>query len=445
MELPRPIANLIDHANSLDMTGQERIFTLEVMVVTPTDQIPMILPNGFARLSLFAKNFSDDARIKGQLQPGVYNKSVLPYKDNLFIEMVEREGMNQVMRRFRAIPMGDANPEQQGGNTALANLSSKDEVNMITVTFQLLEVGFALLKNEQVADIHLMSTLKDVLHFQLTKFGKELTFSGGDAFRGVDIEQPVDNDRIFKQVVIPAAVPLIRLGQYFQAHDEFGIYNTGLGMYYRKGMWYIYPLHRWGRYEKARKVLDIYRLPENVIPTLKHSYFVNGRTVTVLSTGGGATGDGRDIDRQNKGTGKRVISPDAVMGETGRYYNKGQAMTTRQDSLSEYQTAKRASGEEMVGYHGKPTNNLCKLLSENAENDNTDISVEWHNSYGLLIEPGMACRFFYMSGNDSLMYKEGTVQFIRTEYRMDTESTHPVFREHSVVGLSISKEEQSAE
>jgi hypothetical protein len=446
MELPRPIANLIDHANSIDNSGNERIFTMEVTVVTPTDQIPMILPSGFARLSAFATKLSDDARVIGQLQPGVYNDSVLPYKDNLYIEIVEREGMNQVMRRFRATPMGDANPAQQGGNTALANLASKDDINMISVTFQIFEVGFALLKNELIADVHLMTNLKDVLHYQLTKYGKMLELTGGDAFRGVDIEDPIDNDRIFKQVAIAPPIPLIRLGQWLQAHDEFGIYSTGLGMYYRKGMWYIYPLHRMGRYEKARKVLDVYRLPENVIPTLKNSYFVNGRTVTVLSTGGGNTKDGRDIDRQNKGTGKRVISSDAVMGEVGRYYNKGQALTTRQDSLSEYQTAKRASGEEMIPFHASPTNNLCKVLSENALNDNTDIVVEWHNSYGLLIEPGMPCRFFYMNGNNALMYKEGTVQHIKTEYRMDTESAgHPVFREHSAIGLSISKEEMSAE
>ena len=442
MDMPRPIANLIDHANSIDV-GTERLFQMDATVVTPVDQIPLLIPTGFARLSHFAAAHSDDAEIAAQIQPGVYMRDILPYKDNLYIEVVERVGLTQKVTRYRGIPKGDANPEMQGGNSALANLTGKDETNMITVNFQLIEIGFSVLKTVLVADTLLMTKLKDVLHGQLTKYGQELTLTGPDAFRGVNIEEPVDNDKFFRHVAIPSAVPLHKLGVYIQEHEEFGLYSTGFGMYYRKGMWYIYPVRRTGSYESARKVLDVYRVPENVMPTLQRSYFVNGRCLTVLSTGGGDTNDGRDIDRQNRGTGKRVISPDAVMGEQGYYYNKGQALTTREDSLSEFQTGKRASGEELIPFHGTPTSNLCKVLSESSLNDVTDVAVEWHNSDCTLIEPGMVCRYYYMSG-DVLMYKEGRVTFIRTDYRKDTESTQPVFREHSLLGLSISKDSEQA-
>jgi hypothetical protein len=446
MELPKPIANIIAHANAIDATGTERLFNVDANIITPTQQIPLLVPNGFARLSNFAGANSDDARLKAQIQPGVYMRDVLPHKDNLYIEVIERVGFKQVMKRYRCVPLGDGNPEQQGGNSSLADLGTKDDINMVTVTFQLLETGFALLKNEMVADVMLMPTLYDVMHGQLTEYGVKVTVTGADAFKGVDIERPVDNERSFSHVAIGPAVPLVKLGSWLQEHDEFGVYSTGLGQYYRKGMWWIYPLYRLGRYETAPKVLNIYRVPENVIPTLKRSYFEDGKAITVLSTGGGSQKDGSDIKRQNVGTGKRVISSDAVMGETGRYYNKGQAVTTRQDSLSEYQTAKRASGEEMVPFHGTPTNNICKMLTQNAKNDGNSIQVAWHNSDSSLIVPAMPVRYYYMSGSDKLVYREGTTQYIRCEWQMDTENVgQPVFREHSAIGIFLSDEELAGE
>jgi hypothetical protein len=452
MEMPKPIANIIAHANAIDAVGVERVFTVDAMIVTPTEQIPLLIPNGFACLSLFGPahgggiSHSDNARIKAQIQPGVYMRKVLPSKDNLFIEVTERVGITQIMRRWRAVPLGDANPEMQGGNSSLADLSTKDETNMITVTFQLFETGYALLRNELVADTLLMTTLKDLLHGILTQYGSNLSLTGADAFKGVNIEEPVDNARVFSHVAIPAAVPLVKLAMWLQEHDEFGFYSTGLGCYYRKGMWWIYPLYRTGRYEKAPKVLNVYRVPEDVIPSLKRSYYLEGKVLTVLSTGGGATKDGSDIKKQNVGTGKRIITADAAMAETGVYYNKGQAMTTRADSLSEYQTSKRASGEEMMAYHAEPTNNICKHLSENARNDGNLVQVAWHNSDASLIEPGMAVRYFYMSGSNNLVYKEGTVHFIKSEWQMDTQSAgQPTFREKALLGLFISDDEVPAE
>lgn len=445
MELPRPLVNLVDQANAIDIMSSERLFNLTAIIITPVQQITLEIPNGMAHYCAFGRSHSDDIKIKGQLGPGVYQQDILPYRDNLYIEVCRIEGYTQTVKRYRATPLGDSNPRLQGGSTTFADLKSKDQLNLITVTFQLMDPGYAILKNETVGDILMMTTLRDVLHGELTKYGETLGLTGADAFKGVDIEEPIDNDRIFRQVVIPAApsVPLRQLGDWVQKHDEFGFYATGLGQYYRKGMWYIYPLFRTGRYEKAKKVLDVYRLPENVFPTLKNTYFVNGRSLTVLSTGVAKQADGSDIDRQNMGTGKRVVSSDAVVGEVGKYYGKGQALTTRKDSLSEFQTAKRASGEEIIPFHGTPTNNICKLLSQNAFNDGSVVTVSWHNSDGSLITPGMPVHYYYVGDNDSLMYKEGTVLTLRSECQMDTQSVKPVFREHSSLEIFLNDEEKA--
>lgn len=437
MEVPKPLANLVSYANSVEQGASERLFTMSAMIITPTDQIPLLIPTGFACLSLFGIHHADDMKLKAQLQPGVYQNSVLTNKDNLYIEIVERQGYTQTKYRFRAFPLHDSSAAMSANNTALADLTTKDSLNMVEVQFQLMDIGYAKLRTETVADHMLMCTLDNVLHYQLTKFGEQLNLTGADAFRGVDIEYPFDNTRVFKQVIIPP-MPLSKLAEFLQQDDQFGFYSRGMSSYYRKGMWYIFPPLKIGRYDSARKVANIYALPSDVFPTLKNSWFEDDKVLTILSTGEGDNTDGSDIHKLNHGSGKRVISPDAVMGETGRYYAKGQALTTRADSLSEYKTSQRGSGEENIPFHATPTNNLCKLLSQNAYTDGSIVSRTWHNSSRNRIVPGMPCRYYFMNGSDAMMYREGTIVSIRSEYQQDTQNPgQPVFREHSSMEMFL--------
>ena len=444
MEAPRSLQNLIDFVKFVENTQKnERKFNMSAMAITPNAQIPLLLPNGFAKLSSFVTGRADNASIRVQIQPGIYQQDILPHRDNLIIEVVERQESDQVMYKFRAIPVGTDDPTMEGNHTATANMKAYDEANMVTIEFQLIELGFAKLRNLPAHDIFLMSTLEGAMHDKLCEAGESLNLHGADAWRGVNFELPIDNDRVFKQVIIPFGTRLIDLALFLQDNEEFGVYNTGCGMFYRKGMWYIYPLYRDGRFEKARRVLNVYRLPQNVFPTLHNTWIADDRSVTIFSTGDSINVDNTDVKRQNNGVGKRVITSDAAMGEVGRYYNKGVAVTTSQDSLSEYRTSTRASGEEWVPTEILPTGNLCKHLSESALNDINSTTVSWHNSNGSLIDPAMPVRYYYMSGAESLVYKEGSVGAIRTEYQMDTESLEPVFREHSALVLLVNSEEHA--
>lgn len=440
MEVPRSLSNLVAYANSVDQNGSGRVFTLSAMLITPSEQIPLILPTGLAKLSGFDTNTSDDGRLKAQIQPGVYQNNVIPYKDNLYVEVTKRVGYQQTMTRYRCIPLGTPDNAMQANNTSLADLSTKDNINMVQVTFQLMDPGYAVLRNELVADNFLMSSLPDALHNLLANSQEKIKFTDADAWKGVDIELPCDNPRIFTQIIVNPPIPLIQLPRWIQNSEQFGFYSKGLGCYYRKGRWYVYPLMKIGRYETARRVANIYLLPENAFPTLKNTWFWEGNVLTILSTGGIASADDSgDIDKQNTGAGKRVVSPDALMGEVGQYYSKGQALTTRQDSVSEYKTSSRASGEELTPFAATASNNLCKHLTQNAHNEGTTLTRTWHNSDTDQIEPAMPCRVFYMD-KDRMMYREGTIWSVRGETQPDTQSVDPHFREHAVMQMFISNQ-----
>lgn len=438
MEMPRALANIIEFARTVNSYQNYTMSTLSAMIITPdNEQIELIMPKGMSRFSMYALNRSDDLRIKGQLQPGVYMNKVLKNKDNLYLEITERQGLTQVTQKYRATPKGDANPQMEGNSVKLANMDAKDFLNIVEVEFQLMEPGYAILKNRIITDKHLMSTVRDALQYQLIKFGKELQLIGADAWRGVDIEEPVDNTRIFPVIDISPPIPLKDLGQWLQDNDQFGFYSKGFGMYYRKGMWYIFPLFKMGRYETARKVLNIYRIPQDVIPTLEVTHFTEGKVTTILSTGEAKHLDGSDIVKQNKGTGKRIVSPDAVMGETGGYYNKGVHLSTRADTLSEYKTSNRGSGEDAAPFSAEPTNNLAKHLSANAFTEGNTETIQWMNSDHSKLEPGMPVRFFFLTG-DVLSYKEGTLLGARTEHVRDQQTPNDLkFRQSTALSLFL--------
>lgn len=442
MSLPTPIANIITQATRVDSVTVDRVYGLGVTIVTPREQLTLTTVSGMAIMSMFGVNHSDDIRINGLMAPGLYLNKVLANKDNLYAEVITRIGLTQTVTRYRAIPLGDGDPRVAGSHTSLNNLSSIDSINMVEVTFQLMDPGYSLLKNELVADINLMATVKDVMRYHLTKFGEGLPLLEADSFRGVDIVEPIDNEKIYKQIIIPPSTKLIHLPRFLQTNDEYGVYSTGLGSYYRKGMWYVYPLFRTGIYNNSPKVLDIYKLPDNVAPTLKRSYLTDrDRVTTIITTGIGKVINDKDISKQNKGVGKRIMSSDILTGDTGYYYKNGLGLLTREDSVSEFKTSSRGSTEEYVAFDPKPTNNICNALSLNALNEGYILEIQWDNSDYKLVKPGMPLRYFYLDDSNRLVYVEGTVLGIRVESIKDNQNpANLVFREKSKLQLWLSSE-----
>ena len=436
MQFPKPIRNLLEQARRTSQKGQTRLVRLKATLITPTQHIPLLIPTGFSRYSNFENNNSDDHRISGHLQPGAYFNNILPYKDNLLMEVIEAEGGKQKATVYRCTPLGDTNPSQGGQHSALANMDALNNRNVIPLEFQLMDPGYDLMRNKLVDRIVLMGKLDDVMHSLLTEQGEQLGLTGPNQFRGVDIEKPIDNEQIFEHILIPQGTRLVKLPEFLQKDTHYGVYSKGLGAYYRKGMWYVYSLFKLGRYKNAQKTIDFYRLPEDAVPTLESTYYVNNDGIIVLATGSGGQQDGRDITRQNQGTGSRIINPDALAGEAGSYYGRGNALTTRADSISEFRTSQRADDNDIVPIAKDPSSNIWSPMSDNARNDGTRVVLSWHNSNTLLITPGMPCRYYYCEG-EVLKMKEGTVLEIKSDLKPDSENTQPTFRELSKVALFL--------
>lgn len=430
MEISKPLQNLIKQLKEVSVAGKNRLFKLNAVIITPTQHIPVHLVSSFTRSARFGIDRTDDYRLTCQIQPGLYSKQVIPYRDNLKIEVIERTGLVQTVRQFRCIPLVTSDPAKQNNTTLEGNLEALDTNNLITINLQLQELGYAFLRNEFVLPSSLLMARTDkVLQSCLMLGGEQLTLKGDDAWRGVDMPEEGDNDKLYKHIEIPTGTRLMDLPTYLQTDDKYGIYSKGLGMFYRKGMFYVFPLFKMGRYKTSKRVLDIYRVAADAVPTLETSYYDNGKTLTIISTGESKNRNTADITRQNEGTGKRIINPDAVAGTAGRYYENGKAMTTRSDSLTEYKTVNRASGEEISTFTPTPTTNIYKHLSESAYNDGELITVPWDACDMSLIIPGMPCKYYYTEDNARLVEKEGVVITMVGGCVKNNMDVDPVFKE----------------
>lgn len=440
MEVSKPLQNLLKQAQAISVAGVARYFKLSASIITPNEHIPVYLVSDMQRTSMFAMSRGDDYRLTCQIQPGLYLKKVLPFSDNLKIEVIEREGIKQTARIFRLIPLVTGDPEVKGNDTKTSNLENFDNLNLVTANFQLQELGFAILRNSFASDpVFLMAKTGDALKHALMTDAKNdlVSLTGADAYRGVDMPEEGDNLKEYKHIEVPDGTRLFDLPTYLQNDDKYGVYSKGLGCFFRKGMFYVFPLFKMGRYETASKVADIFRFPTDAVPTLETTYYTNNKTLTILSTGNAKHDSTVDIDHQNNGVGKRIINPQTLSGKAGYFYENGNAITTRSDSLTEFQTATRASGEQISLYDRTPSGNTCKSLSNNAYYDGELISTPWEMSNSDLIYPGMPCKYYYTKDNDVLVEKEGVILGVKSQYVKNDMNIQPTFKESCVIFIFL--------
>lgn len=441
MEIPRPLANLIDQAKTLSKGSSPSSFGLSVTIITPSAHYETLGVEAYIVDSDFQDERADVGNISVRLQPGLYQDKILPFKDNLIFELIQTSGLKAVSKRYRATPTEDGDNRVQGAHTSVVNMNNIDTQNFISVNFQLLEIGFDAIRNALVSGTFVSAKPDDVLSHLLTTGTQELGLTGSDVFLGTDIEKPIDNTKVYRQIVIKQGTRLNNLAEYMQTQQGIGIYSRGLGSFYRAGMWYVYPLVKAGRYGASKFNADIIRLPSDVLPTLDESYYTNGEAITLIATGQGAYVDNTDILRQNYGAGNQLINPSMASGETGMHYANGRAVKTRQDSLTEFKTKERSSGNERINMNAVPTANPFPHLSEASLRDVTILEFEWHNSNHFSIKPNMAIKYYYMNDQGSLTVREGSIIWMRSTMQPVTYGANLQFKSFSVVRVYLQPEE----
>lgn len=413
---------------------------ITAVIVTPNGQYTSLGVERFSEVGDFISNRADMVMIRVRLQPSVYFEKIVPYRDDLEIKLIVRGDSGSILREFVAVPAIDRDLKVESNNTGMSDLSALDVTELVPYEFQLIDKGFNKLKNIPISKIYLMGNVQDVILDIMETSTKSAGLTGYETYKGMFFYTPVDNPNKYAQIVIPNGMKLINVPLYLQNHNEYGVYTKGLGCYYKQNYWYVYPLFNINLVDKHHCPLDIIRVPENKIPTLDSTFYKTSNGITIIATGKSSQRDFSDIRKQNEGVGKRVIMGDAIAGDTGYHYNNGRAITTRADSLQEYQLSERRNGQDWIPLDTDPTGNMCRALSSNALNEGEIIEVEWHNGDVGYLEPGHPLRYQYILDGETMTTRPGVLLGYKSDYVAITAHGEPVLKRTTVLTLFLQKQ-----
>lgn len=418
----------------------EQTLTFHAIIITPVEQITAWQVSHFAEAADFVTSHTEKIGIKVLLQPGVYFDKIVPYRDDLTIQVIADTDTERRVREFTAIPSVDRDVRAEGELTSLANLDAYDQINMVEYEFQLMDRGYARLRNELVGCNFSMENPGQILPLIMDSYSKGVDYGNAPAYKGMYIHHPVDNTNANAQVIIPPGTRLVDVPDYLQNKDEYGVYSKGLGSFYKQNYWWIYPLFNCNLADTHHRPIDIIRVPKDKIPTLDYTFYISDVALTVIATGDAMHRDHADIRKQNEGVGKRVIQSSAISGETGNHYTKGRSVITRADTLQEYKLSDRKNEQEYVPMDPNPTSNMAAVLSVNAYNEGEVIDVEWHNGDTGYLEPGHPLRYQYIGADDQLIIRKGVLIGYRTDYLPITTGPTPDLKRTCVLSIFLKKQ-----
>lgn len=414
--------------------------TLQAIFITPTEQIPALAVTGLMESADFITARSEKIGLRVRLQPGVYIDKIVPSRDNLTVQIIASTESDVRMREFVVVPLRDNDPRVANNSAANASFGGQDTISMHEYEFQLLDRGFAKLKNLQVSDTYVMANITDTIRLVMEEFSSKVEYAGNSQYKGLYLHEPVDNVNKYRQILFPHGTRLIDVPGILQNHEEYGVYSKGLGSFYKQRYWWVYPLFNTTLADTHHRPIDIIRVPRDKIPTLDETFYISDNALTIIATGSAKHQDKADIRKQNNGVGQRLVMADAITGESGYQYSKGKAITTRQDSLQEYKLSDRKDGEEYIPLKSTPTSNVCKAMSENAMNEGEFITVEWHNGDVGYLEPGHPLRYQYMTDEGTLTVRKGVLIGYRSDYAPITGGATPKMKRTCVLTIFLKRQ-----
>lgn len=418
------VKGLINQAKRINGMGKKAAETVkyQAIFITPNGNLKTLGVDGYAEKGDFVNDRATDITLSCRMRPSLYINGILPYKDNLRVQLISSDFNNQIVTEYVAIPLLDTDVRSEGAQSAHANVEGISEGSIQSYGFQLLEPTYAALRTIEISHLGLMgnmtSTISRVFSREMTAAG----FTDQKDYQGLIMETPADNDINYSTISIPEGVRLTKFCSWLQESEKYGVYSKGLGCFFKQKRWWVYRLWDLLKYDSHPQPIEIIRLPEDKAPTLQYTFFVNDNGLTILATGDAKQTDQSDIDRQNQGVGMRLVSPDLVGGEVGMHYNAGRAIRTRADSMSEFQTAERGSGTDYVPLNPVPSSNVNKYASYGAATNGSFIELNWHCGDPGYLEPGAAIRYQFMGASDRMETRKGVL----LGYRMDTRVVDPI-------------------
>lgn len=415
---------------------------ITAVFITPVGQYTALGVERMMNAADFIKSRAEFVQIRARLQPGIYFDQIVKYRDALTCQVIISSGTDRVMKEYVAVPLVDKDVHVESNTTIANKTDALNTTNLVPYEFQLIDKGYAKIRNMPVSNIYMMANVRDALMTIMEQGTQAIGLTGYDKYKGLEMYEPVDNVNNYRQIIFPSGTRLKDVPQFLQEHNEHGVYSKGMGSFYKQNHWWIYPLYNTERVKTHPRPLNLIRVPQNKIPDLASTFYVTPSALTIILTGDANHQDHADIRKQNQGVGQRMIMGDAIAGDTGYHYNAGRALTTRADSMQEYKLSDRRDGDEWIPINPNPTGNIMVGLSENARNQGEIIEVEWRSGDTGYLEPGHPLTYQYFYDDDTVYVRRGVLLGYRNDYIPVTSDVRPILKRTTILIIFLKAQDR---
>lgn len=338
---------------------------------------------------------------------GLWAKKLYPHRTKLEITLKRvplieagdepQEDKKIETQRFHAAPTIETMPNIDGKDIERLTMEELDNRDVLNMEFQLTDKMIHKLRLKTVGGIYRRATPQDVIRYILTSESRKIKAGEEVGFKGMDIVEP-DNKEKREHFVIPQATPIGDIAAYVQRRCG-GVYNTGIGTFYSRGYWFVYPLHDTTRLDKAKKTLNLIKVPVHRHTGLERTYRQEGDTVYIIGTSNSEISDDAMTNFTDSGNGVRFTDSRKHIRDFVKT-SGNKALASRKKMNHEFLIFDR--GEEMnATFESKrfSTSNPFVERSQLASKMGAIFRMNWENANPSLLFPGMMCKIHYLSNN----------------------------------------------
>lgn len=388
-------------------TGPKKVhYYWDCEIHTPTEDLSVMRVVSVDIIRDYSENYSDVIMLEVMIPAGTFDFRVYPAKHQLEVTLfktpvrevgdVEDQDLYREMQRYTATLVDQGSGVIENNSPTQENEQAANLSDTKTVAFQLMDVAIGQLRFKEVGGIYRHNTPGDVARTILGAASRTVKVPRENRPKGVDIWPP-DNTTPRSHVIVPHDTKLPMLAGFLQR--ECGIYTAGIGFYYQRGIWYIFP--EFGikdRWKKAPRKLTILNVPQHKLPGIERTYRVDDGNITVLSTGEVKLLDDSEQLQLNRGNGVRFT--DASQFVDGFVETGGNKAIARRGQINnEFIGLGRQDKTKNAPMSDRRiTANPFVEYSELARRNCSHLQMTWENSEETLIYPGMPVRVLYLEG-----------------------------------------------
>lgn len=384
-------------------------FIWEVEILLPDDdEIVPIKVQDVDIISNYHSNYTDVWMVTLSVLQGELDYQLFPNKDNLKITLFKRPvyeqgtgrkvGAPAYKKTFKAVLTTTQGAALENNDPQISSQNQANHQAMVDISIQCVDRAMEQMKYSLVGGTYLDNVPADVLRAILTQTTKVKSMPMSEKPKGVDMVEP-DNTALRNTIVVRQGLPLIDLPDYIQQQCG-GVYNSGLGYYYSRGIWYVYPEFNVKLFDRARRRITILNVPNNKYPELERTYRQDGDNLVIISTGGVSYVDDSNERQLNSGNGVRFANAEGFIdGFVSLDGNK--ATTDRTGRNNEFKAFSRDDGINNAPVTGQRiTGNPYAQKSLLAARNLARLMVTWENANETLITPGMGVKYRYVANGN---------------------------------------------